>query len=479
MIGLDRAGLQYVGGDWVPSASAVRIAVENPATGEVLAEVAAGSPADAEAAVKAARGALDVWSATPVADRIRIVNAAARFIEAKAAEVAETITAELGSPVGLTKATQVGRSVEVLDALARAAEKVAWSSKIGATGVYREPMGVVVAITPWNFPLHQAVAKVGAALLAGCTVILKPSELAPLNTCVLADAFSEAGLPAGALNIVTGRGDTVGEALVANPQVDAVSFTGSTAVGRRIAATGAETIKRVFLELGGKGPSIALPDADVAAVAKATAARCFGNSGQVCASLTRLIVPNDRLADAEAAAAEFAQSLKIGDPSDESTTMGPLISEAHQQRVRGYIEAGVAEGARLVAGGLDAEVPEGGYYVAPTVLSDVTPSMSIAREEIFGPVLSIIGYDDVDQAVEIANDSDYGLTGAVWGADAPEIAKRLRVGLVGVNGGRLNIDAPFGGFKQSGYGREFGVYGIEEFLEVKSANYANEADVLL
>jgi aldehyde dehydrogenase (NAD+) len=316
-------------------------------------------------------------------------------------------------------------------------------------------------------------------LLAGCTVILKPSELAPLNTYVLADAFSDAGLPAGALNIVTGRGDTVGEALVADPQVDAVSFTGSTPVGRKIAAAGAATIKRVFLELGGKGPSIALPDADIAAVAKATAGRCFGKSGQVCASLTRLIVPRDKVAEAEAAAAEFAQGLKVGDPSDESTAMGPVVSAAHRQRVRAYIEAGIAEGARLVVGGLDAEVPAVGHYVAPTVLSDVTSSMTVAREEIFGPVLSIIGYDDVDQAVEIANDSDYGLTGAVWGADAAHIAKRLRVGLVGVNGGRLNIDAPFGGYKQSGYGREFGVYGIEEFLEVKSANYATEADVLL
>jgi aldehyde dehydrogenase (NAD+) len=479
MIGVDHAGLQYIAGEWVPSTSRERIPVENPATMRLIAEVAAGSPGDAAAAVNSARAVLEAWSATSVAERVRIVTAAARDMESRADEIASTITAELGSPVGLTKGTQVGRSVAVLDALCRAAGAVEWSTKIGATAVYREPVGVVVAITPWNFPLHQAVAKVGAALLAGCAVILKPSELAPLNTYVLADAFGEAGLPAGVLNIVTGLGETVGEALVADPGVDAVSFTGSTAIGRRIAAAGAATIKRISLELGGKGPSIALPDADIPAVAKATAGRCFANSGQVCASLTRLIVPRDKLAEAEAAAAEYARSLKVGDPADPSTDMGPVISSAHQQRVRGYIETGIAEGARLVEGGTSAGVPQEGYYVAPTVLSAVTPSMTIAREEIFGPVLSIIGYDDVDQAVDIANDSDYGLAGAVWGLAAPEIAKRLKVGLVGVNGGRLNIDAPFGGYKQSGYGREFGVLGIEEFLEVKSANYTDQADVLL
>ncbi|MEV0184606.1 aldehyde dehydrogenase family protein [Streptomyces sp. NPDC050625] len=479
MIGLKYAGQQFIGGKWVSSTSPDRIPVENPATTEVLAEVAAGSSADAAAAVAAARASFPAWAATSLDERIAIVTAAARLLEADADEIAETITAELGSPLSQTKATQVGRSVEVLDSLARAARKVEWSSQIGATAVYREPVGVVVAITPWNFPLHQAVAKVGAALVAGCTVILKPSEMAPLNTYALADAFAAAGLPAGALNIVTGRGDMVGEALVEARDVDAVSFTGSTAVGRRIAATGAATIKRVSLELGGKGPSIALPDADIAAVAKATAARCFGNSGQVCASLTRLLVPSDRVAEAEAAAAKFADALTVGDPMDDATVMGPVISGAHRDRVRGYIEKGLDEGARLVTGGLDAEVPAGGHYVAATVFSDVTPSMTIAREEIFGPVLSIIGYASVDEAVDIANDSDYGLVGAVWGADAPEIARRLRVGLVGVNGGRLNVDAPFGGYKQSGYGREFGVHGIEEFLEIKSANYTAEADVVL
>jgi aldehyde dehydrogenase (NAD+) len=345
---------------------------------------------------------------------------------------------------------------------------------VGATLVIREPLRVVVAITPWNVPLHQTIAKVGAALLAGCAVVHKPSELAPLSAYALADALAEAGLPAGAYNVVTGLGETVGEALVEHPLVEGISFTGSTAVGRRIGAVAAETVKRVALELGGKGPSVVLRGADVAAAATASAARCFTNSGQVCAALSRLIVPREELAAAEQALTDFLATQKVGDPLDEGTHLGPVVSESQKARVLALVEAGVAEGARVVVGGPGAPVPDKGHYVAPTVFSDVETTMTIARTEIFGPVLCVLPYDTEEEAVRIANDSEYGLVAAVFGSDdqgAARVAARIRAGMVGVNGGRLNVRAPFGGYKQSGNGREFGTFGIEEFLEAKAVNF--------
>lgn len=471
----DRAGLQYIGGDWVPSSSSEDLAVENPATGEVLARVPRGSADDAEAAVAAAREAFPGWAATPVGERTAVLRRAADALAADAEELARTISEEVGTPIEVSRAAQVARPIEVLRSLCDAAVGLRWTELVDATLVVREPLGVVVAITPWNFPLHQTIAKVGAALVAGCTVVLKPSELAPLSAYALADALADAGLPGGVFGVVTGVGETVGEALVAHPDVDGISFTGSTAVGRRIGTTAARTVKRVALELGGKGPSVVLPGADVATAAAATAARCFTNSGQVCAALSRLIVPRGDLPAAEAALKEFVAGQRLGDPLAEGTTLGPVVSAAQRERVLALVEQGMAEGARLVAGGPAEPVPETGHFVAPTVFSDVRQEMAIARTEIFGPVLCVLPHDGVDDAVRIANDSEYGLVGAVWGPDdevAARAAARLRVGMVGVNGGRINVRAPFGGYKQSGNGREFGVHGVEEFLELKSVNFA-------
>ncbi|MES9537694.1 aldehyde dehydrogenase family protein [Actinomadura sp. NPDC000600] len=470
---VSRAGGQFIGGRWERSAASGRLDVENPATGEVVARVCEGGAADAERAVHAARDAFPGWSSTPHKARALIVREVCARLAEQADELAELISTEVGTPLPLSREAQVARPTEVLRSLCDAASEVAWTERVDSTVVVREPLGVVVAITPWNFPLHQVVAKVGAALLAGCTVVLKPSELAPLSAYALADALHEAGLPAGAFNVVTGLGSTVGEALTAHPDVDGISFTGSSEVGRRIGAVAAASVKRVGLELGGKGPSLVLPGADTGAAATATAARCFTNSGQVCAALTRLIVPRDRVGAAEAALAAFVEAQRIGDPFAEGVTIGPLISAPHKERVLALLARGVRDGARVVAGGPGVPVPSGGHYVAPTVLSDVDRAMEIARVEVFGPVLCVLAYDDVDEGVAIANDSEYGLVGAVWGpdAEAAAAASRLRVGMVGVNGGRLNVRAPFGGYKQSGHGREFGRFGIEHFLELKSVNF--------
>jgi acyl-CoA reductase-like NAD-dependent aldehyde dehydrogenase len=342
--------------------------------------------------------------------------------------------------------------------------------------VLREPIGVVAAITPWNYPLHQIAAKVAAALAAGCTVVLKPSEVAPLNAFHLAEIVDAAGLPPGVFNLVTGYGPEVGEALVTDAEVDMVSFTGSTAAGRRISMLAAATVKRVALELGGKSAAIVLDDADFNVAAKAVVGNCFLNSGQTCTAQTRMLVPKARQDEAAQLAVAAAQAYRVGDPLAPETTLGPLASKAQLERVRGFIGAGVAEGAHLLTGGaeLPGAVPADGYYVAPTVFGKVRPQMTIAREEIFGPVLSIIGYDDEADAVRIANDTVYGLAGAVWSADpahAEAVARLIRAGQVDINGAPFNLEAPFGGYRQSGNGRELGRYGLEEFLEYKSIQF--------
>ncbi|HET9050988.1 MAG TPA: aldehyde dehydrogenase family protein, partial [Candidatus Dormibacteraeota bacterium] len=325
---------------------------------------------------------------------------------------------------------------------------------------------------PWNYPLHQIVNKVGPALLAGCTVVVKPSELAPVDAFLLAEIALDAGLPAGVLNVVSGYGSEVGEAIAAHPGIDMVSFTGSTRAGRRVAGLAADSVKRVALELGGKSASVVLDDADLAPAVTATVRSCYLNSGQTCTALTRLLAPRERLAEVEEIAASTAAGMRAGDPLDERTQLGPLVSASQRDRVRGFIDAAVDAGARLLTGGSDA--PEGlplGYHVRPTVFSGVDTRMPIAQEEIFGPVLSILAYDGVDDAVRIANDTRYGLSGAVWSADperAMGVARRLRTGQVDVNGGAFNPAAPFGGYRQSGLGRELGRYGVDEFLEVKS-----------
>ncbi|MBV1892433.1 MAG: aldehyde dehydrogenase family protein, partial [Ilumatobacteraceae bacterium] len=336
----------------------------------------------------------------------------------------------------------------------------------------KEPVGVVGAITPWNYPLHQIVCKLGGALAAGCTFVLKPSEIAPLNAFILAEIVHEVGLPAGVFNLVSGTGAVVGEAISSHAGIDMVSFTGSTAAGKRVAAAGAGTVKRVALELGGKSANIVLDDADFETVISKGVFSCYLNSGQTCIAHTRMLVPNSRYDEAVALAAAAADATEVGSPSDEGMHLGPLISQTQWDRVQSYIQKGVDEGAVIAAGGLGK--PEGretGYFVKPTVLANVTNDMTVAQEEIFGPVLSIIGYEDDDDAVGIANDSPYGLSGAVWSADqdrALAIARRIRTGTIDVNGGSFNISAPFGGYKQSGYGRENGAYGVEEFLQTKS-----------
>ena len=344
---------------------------------------------------------------------------------------------------------------------------------MGNSLVVREPVGVVAAITPWNYPLHQIALKVAPALAAGCTVVLKPSEVAPFNAFILAEAIEAAGLPQGVFNLVTGYGADAGEALVKHRDVDMISFTGSTRAGKRISELAAQSVKRVALELGGKSASVILDDADLATAVKGTVNGCYLNSGQTCTALTRMLVPDSLYQEAARIAAEVAKSFTVGDPLAETTRLGPLSSQAQLERVRGYIRKGLQEGAELLAGGAEPPegVPPGGYYVKPTVFGRVSNDMTIAREEIFGPVLSIIPYQDEEDAVRIANDTVYGLAGAVWSRDdarAQRVARRIRAGQVDVNGGAFNMNAPFGGFKQSGHGREAGVYGLEEFLEYKS-----------
>ena len=355
----------------------------------------------------------------------------------------------------------------------RLMEEVAWEEEIGNSRVLREPVGVLGAITPWNYPLNQIAAKVAPALAAGCTVVLKPSEVVPLNAFILAEVIEAAGLPAGVFNLVTGTGPVVGEAIAGHPGVDMVSFTGSTRAGRRVSELASATVKPVAIELGGKSPNVILDDADLAKAVPDGVAKCYLNSGQTCSALTRMLVPRAKLAEAEEIAAKTAaEAFTPGDPFEESTRLGPLVSDVQRERVRGYIEKGEAEGAKLVTGG--AAPPEGlerGYFVRPTVFSEVTPEMTIAQEEIFGPVLSIQPYEDEEDAVRIANDTVYGLAGGVWSADqerAIAVARRIRTGQIEINGGAFNPLAPFGGYKQSGHGRENGRYAIEELLQVKS-----------
>ena len=375
-------------------------------------------------------------------------------------------------PVKLTQMIQVGLAINDLASMAQAIEEFTWEEKIGNSRVLREAVGVVGAITPWNYPLHQITAKIAPALAAGCTVVLKPSEVVPLNAFILAEVIESVGLPAGVFNLVTGIGPVVGEAIAAHPGVDMVSFTGSTRAGRRVSELAAATVKPVAMELGGKSPNVILEDADFSRAIPDGVAKCYLNSGQTCSALTRMLVPRERLAEVEELAVAAAEAFTPGDPFDPETTLGPLSSAAQRERVRGYIEKGEAEGAKLLTGG--AEAPEGldrGFFVRPTVFSEVTPEMTIAREEIFGPVLAIQPYDDEADAVRIANATEYGLAGGVWSGDeehAIEVARQLRTGQVEINGGAFNPIAPFGGYGQSGHGRENGRYGLEEFLQVKS-----------
>ena len=463
----------FIGGRWVAPAAGETIEVHNAGNGEVMGRVPAGNEKDADAAVKAARAAFEGWKETPVEKRAEFLEKISAGLKARADELARTIAQEVGMPLKLSGRIQAGLPIANFSNYARLLKDFSFEEKVGNSLVVREPVGVVAAITPWNYPLHQIALKVAPALAAGCTVVLKPSEVAPFNAFILAEVIEAAGLPAGVFNLVTGYGAAVGEALVRHPGVDLVSFTGSTRAGKRISELAAQSVKRVALELGGKSASVILDDADLPAAVKGTVNGCYLNSGQTCTALTRMLVPESKYEEAKGIAAEVAKGFTVGDPLLETTKLGPLSSQAQLERVRGYIKKGLAEGAELVAGGAEppANVPAGGYYVQPTVFGKVKNSMSIAQEEIFGPVLSIIPYKDEEDAVRIANDTVYGLAGAVWSKDearAQRVARRIRAGQVDVNGGAFNMNAPFGGFKQSGHGREAGRYGLEEFLEYKS-----------
>jgi acyl-CoA reductase-like NAD-dependent aldehyde dehydrogenase len=462
----------FIGGEWVEPQSTETLEVINSTTEEAMGTIPACTAADADRAVLAARDAFDSWSQTSREERAGHLAAIAAGLGERSEEIAATISQELGMPLKLSQMIQVGLPTGQFAAMPGLMEEIAWEEEIGNSRVLREPVGVLGAITPWNYPLNQIAAKVAPALAAGCTVVLKPSEIVPLNAFILAEVIEAAGLPPGVFNLVTGTGPVVGEAIAGHHGVDMVSFTGSTRAGRRVSELASATVKPVAMELGGKSPNVILDDADLSQAVPDGVAKCYLNSGQTCSALTRMLVPGQKLAEAEEIAAKAAESFTPGDPFDEATRLGPLVSETQRERVRGYIEKGEAEGARLLTGG--AAPPEGlerGYFVRPTVFSDVTPEMTIAQEEIFGPVLAIQPYEDEDDAVRIANATDYGLAGGVWSADedrAIGVARRIRTGQIEINGGAFNPLAPFGGYKQSGHGRENGRYAIEELLQVKS-----------
>lgn len=462
----------YVNGQWASPQGTDLIEVINSTTEAVMGKVPEGSAEDINAAVAAAKAAFESWSNTPIETRAQYLDQIAAKLKERQADIAATIAAEVGMPLPMATAVQAGLAITDVSTNAKLLREFQFEEQVGNALIAKEPIGVVGCITPWNFPLHQITAKVAPALAAGCTVVLKPSEVAPLTAFMLAEIIHEISLPAGVFNLVTGYGPVVGEVLAAHPDVDMISFTGSTRAGKRVSELAAQTVKRVSLELGGKSANIILDDADFERAVASGVGNCYFNSGQTCSALTRMLVPKSRYDEAVAIAKRTAEKFTVGDPLGGAAKLGPLVSATQRDRVVGYIEKGIAEGATVVAGGPDK--PEGlehGYFVRPTVFANVDNQMTIAQEEIFGPVLSLIAYEDEEDAVRIANDTVYGLSGGVWSGDperAKRVARRLRTGQVEINGGKFNPLAPFGGYKQSGNGRELGKFGLEEFLEVKA-----------
>lgn len=463
----------WIGGETIAGDGGVADVID-PASGAVVATAPTGTPADVDRAVQAARAALPGWAHTDPAERAAILQSLAAELTGRGEEIAQAITAEIGAPISFSRIGQAGFPALVTAATAALEPEIAWTEQVGNSTIVREPVGVVGAITPWNFPLQQVMTKVAPALLAGNTIVLKPSELAPLSIRILAEAAAVAGVPAGVFNVVYGTGPVVGEALVAHPGVDMISFTGSTRAGRRISVVGAETLKRVALELGGKSANVVLEDADVDSAVQHTLANAFTNTGQACGAWTRLLVPADRHDEIVEKLVRAAADYTVGDPTDETVRVGPLASEAQWERVNAYIERGIAEGATVAAGGPGrVQGLESGAYIRPTIFAGVDADSTIAQEEIFGPVLSVIPYRDEEHAVAIANGTVYGLTAAVFGEPehALRVARRLEAGQVYLNGADFNPAAPFGGVKQSGSGRELGRAGVEEFTELKAIQH--------
>jgi aldehyde dehydrogenase (NAD+) len=467
----------YINGAWVAPATARDFPVIDPSTEEVCATISLGDKADTDAAVAAAKAAFDAWSQTDPAERIAAVERIFAVYEKRAEDLAVAISKEMGAPIDLSRQQQVTSGTWHIEGFLRAAKGFQWDHPLGdwAPGerILHQPIGVCALITPWNWPMNQIVLKVVPAVLAGCTMVLKPSEIAPLSGLIFAEIVDEAGLPPGVFNLVNGDGPGVGSQLSAHPDVDMVSFTGSTRAGRLITKAAADTIKRVSLELGGKGANIIFADADEKAV-KSGVIRCFRNTGQSCNAPTRMMVERSRYDQAVEQAIAAAESVTVGPADEEGRHIGPAVSEVQFEKIQGLIQAGIDEGARLVAGGTGRPGHlNRGYYIRPTVFADVTPEMTIYREEIFGPVLSILPFEDEEHAIAMANDTEYGLTNYIQTSDKEKlrrVARRVRSGMVEGNGKGFGQGSPFGGFKQSGNGREGGVFGLHEFLEVKAVS---------
>ncbi|WP_213289135.1 aldehyde dehydrogenase family protein [Bradyrhizobium sp. sGM-13] len=462
----------YIDGAWIDPTAPSTLGIVNPATEEIFAQISLGSPPDVDRAAKAARRAFSTYSETSVEERLSWLQKIIEGFRARLPELARMMTLEMGAPITFATERQATVALFHFEEAGRVLAQYKFEERMGNGIIRREPIGVCGLITPWNWPLNQVASKVAPALATGCTVVLKPSEIAPLSAMLFAEIVDAAGVPAGVFNLVNGDGPTVGEAIAAHPEVDMVSFTGSTAAGVRVAKLAADTVKRVAQELGGKSANIILADADLKAAVIQGVHACYTNAGQNCQSPTRMLIPRAQRDAAFEAAREAVDSIRLGDPLDPASTMGPLVSQAQFQKVQDLIQSGVDEGATLVAGGTGrpAEINRG-YYVRPTVFGDVTPQMKIAREEIFGPVLSIMSYDSEEEAIETANDTPFGLAGFVQSRNADRartVANRIRAGRVYLNGAPFDRSLPFGGYKQSGNGREFGIFGFEEYLEVKA-----------
>lgn len=469
----------YINGEWTAPSGSDVITVLEASTGEIIGTVPSGSELDAVSAVMAARGAFDEWAKVPISQRADLIEAIAAGLRQREDELARIMSQEVGTPLAISVRVQVGLAASVFETIAEAARDLPAEERIGNSLVLRVPVGVVGAITPWNYPLYQLAAKVAPALAAGCTVVVKPSSIAPLSNFILAEIIDSLGLPPGVFNLVSGPGALIGEILSSHGEVDMVSITGSTGAGVRVSQGAAPTVKKVALELGGKSPFLIVEGADLDAAIANAVRGCFVNNGQTCAATTRLIVPNALIEEVEEKVAALVNAFTVGDPLDPQVDLGPVASAGQHKIVSDYIDIGMTEGT-LVAGG--PGFPEGiqrGYFVKPTVFSRVSPKARIAQEEIFGPVLAIIGYDGLEQGIEFANDSEFGLSGAVFAADiatAVSVAKRLRTGQVAVNGGRFNSKAPFGGFKTSGIGRELGHHGLMEYFELLSLQFPSSDD---